>query len=104
MRIIVLANYAPNAMKGLIQGADREAVLRATFESVGGKLLGVAFTRGAYDVVVTGEVPHQTAAMGIAMAVRATGSVTDLTVLEELNLGEVAKAAGAVVKAYKPAG
>jgi uncharacterized protein with GYD domain len=104
MRVLILANYGPNAIKGLMHGADREAVLRASFESVGGKFLGLAFTRGAYDVVVTGDVPNQAAAMGIAMAVRATGSVTDTCVLEELNMAEVVKAANSVAKAYKPAG
>jgi|SwirhisoilCB1_FD_contig_31_21002028_length_444_multi_6_in_0_out_0_1 uncharacterized protein with GYD domain len=104
MRVMVLANYAPQAMKGLMEGADRESVLRATFESVGGRLSGLAFTRGAYDVVVTGEVPDQAASMGIAMAVRATGSVKDLTVLEELDMAKVAAAAKKVAKSYKPAG
>lgn len=104
MRVMFLANYAPQAMKGLMQGADRESVMRSTFESAGGKLSGIAFTRGAYDVVVSGEVPDQAASMGIAMAVRATGSVSELCVLEELDLPKVVKAAKGVAAAYKPAG
>lgn len=104
MRVMFLATYTAPAIKGLMQGADRETVMRSTFEAAGGKLTGIAFTRGAYDVVVSGEVPDQSASMGIAMAVRATGSVAELCVLEELDLSKVTKAAHIVAKAYKPAG
>ncbi|MER8480024.1 hypothetical protein [Mesorhizobium sp. M0220] len=49
MKVTILANYAPQAYKGLIQGSDREAAIKALFESVGGKVSGMMFTRGAYD-------------------------------------------------------
>ncbi|MHB2170045.1 GYD domain-containing protein [Alsobacter sp. R-9] len=104
MRVMYLATYGPNAMKGVMNGADREQVMRSTFEAAGGRFDGIAFTRGAYDVVVFGDVPDRTASMGIAMAVRATGSVSDLCVLEELDLPAVAKVAGNVARAYRPAG
>ncbi|MFO1151411.1 MAG: GYD domain-containing protein [Alsobacter sp.] len=104
MRVMYLATYAPHALQGLMQGADREAVMRSTFEHAGGKLTGLAFTRGAYDVVVSGEVPDQAASMGLAMAVRASGSIADLCVLEELELPEVVKAANAIARGYRPAG
>jgi uncharacterized protein with GYD domain len=104
MRVMYLAKYTSHAIKGLMQGADREAVMRSTFEAAGGKLSGITFTRGEYDVVVSGEVPDQTASMGIAMAVRATASIADLCVLEELDLSKVTKAANGIAKAYKPAG
>ena len=48
----VLANYAPHAAKGLMQGSDREAAVKALYESVGGKMSSMMFTRGAYDVVI----------------------------------------------------
>jgi uncharacterized protein with GYD domain len=104
MRVMYLATYAPHAVQGLMKGADREAVMRATFEGAGGKLTGIAFTRGAYDVVVSGEVPDQAASMGLAMAVRASGSIENLCVLEEIDMPKVVKAANQIAKAYKPAG
>jgi uncharacterized protein with GYD domain len=104
MRVMYLATYTPQAMKGLMQGTDREGVMRATFEAAGGKFGSIVFTRGAYDVIVSGEVPDRTASMGIAMAVRATGSVSDLCVLEELDLPKVVASAKGVANAYKPAG
>jgi len=104
MRVMFLANYAPHAMKGLLAGSDREAAMKTSFESVGGKFTGIAFTRGKYDVVVSGEVPNQAASMGLAMAVRASGSVSDLSVLEELDVKAIISEGNKAVKAYKPAG
>ncbi len=66
-----------------MQGSDREAAVEALYESVGDKMTSIMFTRGAYDVVIQGEVPDQCAGMGLALAVRASGSLTDLVVLEE---------------------
>lgn len=104
MKTTVLANYAPHAAKGLMQGSDREAAVKALYESVGGKMTSIMFTRGAYDVVINGEVPDQSAGMGLALAVRASGSMIDLVVLEELNMKEVLAAANKAAGAYKPAG
>ena len=63
MRVMYLATYSPSAVKGLIDGSDRVAAGNKLFGSVSGKLVDVMFTRGAYDVVATVEVPdHQAAA------------------------------------------
>ena len=104
MKVTVLANYADHAAKGLMQGSDREAAIKTLFESVGGKVTSMMFTRGAYDIVINGEVPDQAAGMGLALAVRASGSVTDLTILEELDMKAVLAAAKKAAGAYKPAG
>ena len=104
MKVTVLATYEPHAAKGLMQGSDREAALRALYESVGGKMTGLMFTRGKYDVIVNGELPDQAAGMGLALAVRASGSVSDLVVLEELDMKAVIAAAKKAAGAYKPAG
>ena len=104
MKVTVLATYEPHAAKGLMQGSDREAALRALYESVGGKMTGLMFTRGKYDVIVNGELPDQAAGMGLAVAVRASGSVRDLVVLEELDMKAVIAAAKKAAGAYKPAG
>ena len=104
MKVTLVATYEPHAAKGLMQGSDREAALRALYESVGGKMTGLMFTRGKYDVIVNGELPDQAAGMGLALAVRASGSVRDLVVLEELDMKAVIAAAKKAAGAYKPAG
>ncbi|AZO08628.1 MULTISPECIES: GYD domain-containing protein [unclassified Mesorhizobium] len=104
MKVTILANYEPHAAKGLMQGSNREVAIQALFESVGGRLTSVTFTRGLYDVVVNGEVPNQVAGMGMALAVRASGSIRDLVVLEELDMKAVLAVANKAAGAYKPAG
>ncbi|MER8688999.1 MULTISPECIES: GYD domain-containing protein [unclassified Mesorhizobium] len=93
MKVTILGNYPPHAYKGLIQGSDREAAIKAILESVGGKVSGMMFTRGAYDIVVNAEVPDQADGMDLALAVRASGWVNDLVVLEELDMKAVLAAA-----------
>ena len=104
MKVTLLANYAPHAVKGLIQGSDREAAVNALFESVGGKMINMMFTRGKYDILINGEVPDQSAIMGLAMATRASGSLSHVVALEELDMKDVLKAAKAAAGSYKPAG
>ena len=104
MKTIYLANYLPHAIKGLMQGSDREAAIKALTESVGGTLESVVFTRGVYDIVVTADLPDQDAALGLAMAVRASGSVTDVVVLEGLDMKPILATAQKAANAYKPAG
>lgn len=104
MRVLVVANYLPHAIKGIMQGSDREAAIRTLIESVGGTLESTMLTRGAYDVAVTCTVPNQAASLGIAMAIRASGSLSDVVVLEELDPKPIIAAANTAAKAYKPAG
>ncbi len=104
MKVVVLASYAPHAAKGLMQGSNREVAVQTLFESVGGKMTSLMFTRGIYDVIVHGEVPDQTSGMGIALAVRASGSLSDFTILEELDMKSVLAAANKAAGVYKPAG
>ncbi|OHV89575.1 GYD domain-containing protein [Mesorhizobium sp. ORS 3428] len=104
MKVTILANYEPHAAKGVMQGSNREVAIRALFESVGGRMSSVIFTRGLYDVVVNGEVPDQVAGMGMALAVRASGSVRDLVVLEELDMKAVIEVANKAAAVYEPAG
>ncbi|MER9545638.1 GYD domain-containing protein [Mesorhizobium sp. M0437] len=93
MKVTILGNCPPHAYKGLIQGADREAAIKAVLESVGGKVSGMMFTRGAYDIVINAEVPDQADGMDLALAVRASGWINDLVVLEELDMNAALAAA-----------
>ncbi len=104
MRTIFLACYAPHAVKGLIDGSDREAAVKALLDSVGGKLESMMFTRGAYDVAVISEMPDLNTGMGLTMAIKASGAFTKITVLEELDMGPVVAAAQKAAKVYEPAG
>jgi uncharacterized protein with GYD domain len=104
MRTIFLACYAPHAVKGLIEGSDREAAVKALLDAVGGKLERVMFTRGKYDIAVICDVPDQSTGVGLTMAVQASGAFTKMTVLEQLDMAPVINAAQKAMKVYEPAG
>ena len=104
MRMIFLGCYAPQAVGGLISGSDREAAIKTLLDSVGGELVSMAFTRGEYDVTATADVPDRNIAMGLTMAIRASGAFTKMTVLEELDMGPIIAVAKLAAKVYEPAG
>ncbi len=104
MNIMFLGCYAPQAVKGLIAGSDREAAINALLDAVGGTLVSLVFTRGEYDVVATIDVPDQNIGMGLTMAVRASGAFTKMTVLEELDMAPIIATAQKAAKVYEPAG
>lgn len=104
MRVVYLANYTPAAMRGLIAGSDRAAAVQAMVAEVGGKLVSVMFTRGEYDAVITVDLPDRNAAVAGTMAVLASGSLTRLTMLEELDMAAILPLARKAAATFKPAG
>jgi uncharacterized protein with GYD domain len=104
MKSIFLVNYAPQGIKGLMQGSDREAAVKSLLDGIGGKFVSLMFTRGKFDAVVIVDVPSQASNMGVAMAIRASGAFTDVVVLEELDLKAVVAEAQKAAKVYKPPG
>ena len=104
MRVVVLGCYAPNAVKGVIAGSDREAAVKTLLDKVGGTLVSTMFTRGEFDVLVLADVPDEATAIGLTLAVRASGALTRVSVLSELDMGPVLAAANKAAAAYEPAG
>ena len=104
MRVVYLANYTPNAMKGVIGGSDRTAAIQTLMNTVGGKLVSFMFARGEYDAVVTVDLPDRNAAVAGVMAVLASGGVSKLTMLEELDMSEILPMAQKAARAFQPAG
>ena len=104
MKALILAKYAPHALKGLISGADREAAVRKLMDAVGGTSDYIAFVRGKYDVVARFEVKDQETAIGLVVAVKASGAFDEVDYLEEVNMARVVQAAQTASSAYAPAG
>jgi len=104
MRVVLLGCYAPHAVKGIISGSDREAAVQKLLDKVGGTLVSVMFTRGEFDVLVLADVPDEATAIGLTMAVQASGAVSRVSVLSELDMEPVLVAANKAVAAYEPAG
>ena len=104
MRVVLLGCYAPHAVKGVISGSDREAAVQKLLDKVGGTLVSVMFTRGEFDVLVLADVPDEATAIGLTMAVQASGAVSRVSVLSELDMEPVLVAANKAVASYAPAG
>ena len=81
------------------------AAAREVAESLGGKLLGFWYAFGEFDGVFLMEAPDNASAAAVAMAVGASGALSDIetTVLLDMDEAQEAmrKAAGAT---YRPPG
>jgi len=99
-------SYTSDAMKALLnQPQDRSAAAQELAETLGGKLLGFWFAFGEFDGVFLMEAPDNASAAAVAMAVGASGALSEVetTVLIDMNEAQDAmrKAAAAT---YRPPG
>ena len=97
-------SYTSDAVKALLsQPQDRSAAANELAESLGGKLLGFWYAFGEYDGVFLMEAPDNASAAAVAMAVGASGAISDIetTVLFDMDEAQDAmrKAAAAT---YRP--
>ena len=103
-KYLITASYSAEGMKGLQKekaSGRRDAVSQAC-ESVGGRLEAYYFAFGEDDVVSIVDVPDNTAASALSLAVSATGTArTRTTAL--LTVEEVDKALGTKIR-YRGAG
>ena len=99
-----MGKYTPKAFHGFIQNPnqDRSAAVKALTEAVGGKLESFAITRGSYDfvAVTSGDLPFESIA-AVKLAVESSGAITDMTVLEEMDMNKAAEVAGKAAGGYK---
>ena len=99
-------SYTTDAIKALLdQPQDRSAAAREMADSLGGKLLGFWYAFGEFDGVFLMEAPDNASAAAVAMAVGASGALSEIetTVLLDTDEAQEAmrKAAGAT---YRPPG
>ena len=97
-------SYTTDAVKALLkEPQDRSAAGREVAESLGGKLLGFWYAFGEFDGVFLMEAPDNATAAAVAMAVGASGALSNIetTVLLDMDEAQDAmrKAAGAT---YRP--
>jgi uncharacterized protein with GYD domain len=106
-KYFIMGNYTAKAFQGFIKdpNQDRSAAVKALTESAGGKLESFAITRGQFDfcAITTGDMPFENFA-GIKLAVEASGTVENMTILEEMDMNKAAEQAAKSMAGYKPAG
>ena len=104
MKVMLMARYAPHALKGLIGGSDRRAAIKTVMDAVGGVVESVAFTRGKYDVVVNIDVKDQPTLIGLVVAIKSSGAFEEAEYLEQVDMDQILEIANKAANAYTPAG
>ena len=104
-KFITLGCYTAKGLAGFVSNpdTDRKAATTALMASAGGKLTGYAGLRGKYDFIVEGEGTFDQAAASGMVAV-SSGAVEDFTILESIDLNNIAKIANKMSSGYKEPG
>jgi uncharacterized protein with GYD domain len=103
-KYLIIASYTAEGMKGVISkgGTARRDAVAKTVADVGGQVESFYFAFGEDDAYVIADLPENTAAAAIGMAVGASGMASVKTVVL-LTPDEVDRAAQTSV-AYRPPG
>ena len=99
-------SYSTDAMKGLLsEPQDRSVAARELAESLGGKLLGFWYAFGEFDGVFLMEGPDNASAAAVAMAVGASGALSEVETTVLLDMDEAQDAMRkAAAATYRPPG
>ena len=90
---LVQASYTPQAVAAMVKNPhDRAAAVKPLIERAGGKLHGLWFAFGTYDVVAIAEMPDNVTAASFAMAVGSSGSFSAYHTTPLLTSAEAADA------------
>jgi uncharacterized protein with GYD domain len=92
---LVVASYTSDGVKGVLKGGGtaRADAVKSAIKALGGKMESFYFAFGSDDVYVIAELPDNTAAAALGLAVSATGMVSAKTVvlLEPREIDDAAK-------------
>ena len=104
-KFITLGCYTAKGLGGFINnpGTDRKAATSALAESAGAKVTRYAGLRGKYDFMAEIDGTFEQAAAAAMVAV-SSGAVSDFTILEDVNLNEIAETAKKMASGYKEPG
>ena len=102
-KYLVMANYTSEGMKGLMAkgGTARRSAVEKMAAELGGRLESFHFAFGDHDAFVIVDLPDNTAAAAVVMAVSASGMAAARTTVL-LTPEEVDKASSASVEYVAP--
>ena len=105
-KFYLMGNYTAKAFQGFIANpdTDRRAAIKAVASAVGGKVIDYDIVRGSYDFILKMEAPNFESMAAAKLATEATGAVTNITIMEPININNVAKLAGKAAASYKVPG
>ena len=105
-KFYLMGNYTAKAFQGFIANpdTDRRAAINAVASAIGGKVIDYDIVRGSYDFILKLEAPNFESMAAAKLATEATGAVTNITIMEPININNVAKLAGKAAASYKVPG
>ena len=105
-KFYLMGNYTAKAFQGFIANpdTDRGAAIKAVASAVGGKVLDYDIVRGSYDFIVSIDAPNFESMAAAKLATEASGAVTNITIMEPININNAAKLAAKVAAGYKAPG
>ena len=105
-KFYVMGNYSSQAFQGFVKdpGQDRGKAVEAISQAMGGKVHSFDIVRGSVDFVAVVEAESFTNVAAIKLAVEASGSISNMTICEAIDIKSAAEMAGKVASVYKPAG
>ena len=105
-KYIVIGNYTAKAFQGFLANpdTDRGAAIKAVASAIGGKVLSYDIVRGSYDFIVSIDAPNFESMAAAKLVTEASGSVTNITIMEPININSAAKLAAKVAASYKAPG
>ena len=105
-KFYLMGNYTAKAFQGFIANpdTDRRAAINAVASAIGGKVIDYDIVRGSYDFILKLEAPNFESMAAAKLATEATGAVTNITIMEPININNAAKLAGKAAASYKVPG
>ena len=105
-KFYLMGNYTAKAFQGFIANPDTDsgAAIKAVASAVGGKVLDYDIVRGSYDFIVSIDAPNFESMAAAKLATEASGAVTNITIMEPININSAAKLAAKVAAGYKAPG
>ena len=105
-KFYLMGNYTAKAFQGFIANpdTDRGAAIKAVASAVGGKVLDYDIVRGSYVFIVSIDAPNFESMAAAKLATEASGAVTNITIMEPININSAAKLAAKVAAGYKAPG
>ena len=103
---MVLGKYSNQGLAGFIQNPDddRKAAISTMMEKAGVKLLELHIMRGEYDIAVIGEADSFEDVAAVKLLVAASGAVTNITILEMIDMNAISRKASAISGSYRAPG
>ena len=105
-KFYVMGNYTPKALQGFIKNPsqDRAAAASELSKTIGATLASFDIVRGQYDFIAAVDAPNFESTAAIKMAVVASGYTENLTILEAVDMKNIASQASKAMAGYTPPG